>query len=507
MDSYKTRYAAAVRARPPIRLGLLLAALSVVVALVLSQLQEWLISWDGIWIVGVGALLLTTLYLSAWTTAEGDSSRPSFKPVLVIWAFLLISEEAFSRGGGDAEGALQGHFSVAAYGEVSLWILAFLVLFVLSLKAPPYLRYMFSGQYKWLSIFGLLCLLSAVYSPRPLYSEAWAFKLCLVISVLGMCSRLIRDEDDILAFVRATFWVCFVVVVVSVWNAFADPSAGFEGGRLGDSPTSLSVIAGLVLVLSFTLRFSATPGWRVICSIASVIASAVMILAGGKAGIVGGFLSAILFFLIKRKLGSVIALLGGMVGLGVVLLLLSGSLQSYFNRYAESGQVDTFTGRTDLWVAALPAIRQSLVLGHGYMASKFVSIQLEGVRWEASHLHNAFLDVLYNNGLVGLVLILSMHAIIIKNLLRVIRHPGAPRELYEIAVGFLAVYANLLINAFFNATIGGRPSALFMIFLALFVLSERLGKRLTQRSACRAQPDKTGRPAWGLDHPNCVAHT
>jgi len=38
----------------------------------------------------------------------------------------------------------------------------------------------------------------------------------------------------------------------------------------------------------------------------------------------------------------------------------------------------------------------------------------EGVRWEASHLHNAFLDVLYNNGLVGLVLILSMHAIIIK---------------------------------------------------------------------------------------------
>jgi len=322
-----------------------------------------------------------------------------------------------------------------------------------------------------------------------------------------MCSTLIRDTRDILAFVRTTFWACSVLLVVPVWNAFADPTTGFEGGRLGDSPTSLSVIAGLLLVFSLTLRFSATLGWRIICSIFSVIALAVMFLAGGKAGIVGGFLSVILLLLMKRKLGSAITLLGGMVGLGILLLSLSGSLLSYFNRYAESGQVDTFTGRTDLWIAALPAIRQNLVLGHGYMASKFVSIQLEGVRWEAGHLHNGFVDVLYNNGLVGLVLILFMNAMIIKNLLRGNKHPGAPRELYEIAVGLLAIYANLLINAFFNATIGGRPSALFMIFLAVFVVSESLGKQLTQNSVRSAQLEKITRSAEGLKHTNSVAYT
>ena len=105
----------------------------------------------------------------------------------------------------------------------------------------------------------------------------------------------------------------------------------------------------------------------------------------------------------------------------------------------------------------------------------------------------AFLEVLYNNGIVGLVLILFMHAAIIKNLLRVVRQPGAPHELYEIAVGFLAVYANLLINSFFNATIGGRPSTLFMIFLALFVLSGNLREGLTRSSACHTQPNRTAR--------------
>ena len=212
-----------------------------------------------------------------------------------------------------------------------------------------------------------------------------------------------------------------------------------------------------------------------------------MLLAGGKAGIVGGVLSVMLFFLLKKKVGSALLSIVAIVVLGFVLLSVVAPLRGYVDSYAEEGQADNLTGRTDLWVAAIPLIRQSPIFGQGYMASKFVSLEVEGVRWDASHLHNSFLEVLYNNGIVGLVLILFMHAAIIKNLLHVIRQPGAPRELYEIAVGFLAVYANLLINSFFNATIGGRPSTLFMIFLALFVLSESLRKGLPKMLAAHNQ--------------------
>jgi O-antigen ligase len=288
--------------------------------------------------------------------------------------------------------------------------------------------------------------------------------------------------------------------VTAIYRALADPSIGFEKERLGQSPTSLSVIAGIMLVVSLTLRSLGISLWPMIVG---VIASAVMILAGGKAGIVSGVLSATLFYLLKKKLGSALAFLCGIVCLGFVLLLVSTPLNSYFEKYAESGQSNSLSGRTDMWQAALPAIRHNLVLGRGYMASRFASLEIGrfDLGWEADHMHNAFLDVLYNNGLVGLVLLGIVHALTVKNLLQVIRYLAVSREVREIAVASLAIYANLLINAFFNAIIGGRPSALFMIFLALFMLSGSL-KRLTQSSAWPPRP--SGGHASG-DTPTMVA--
>jgi O-antigen ligase len=478
---------------------------TVVAAFALNWRQDLSVSFEGIWIALVGATLVVAVGVLSTSAKQQGHYRASLKPALVIWIFLLISEDLFSRGGGDAESAFQERFSVAVYGEVSLWILALLMLLVLSVKGPPYLSYLLSGQYKFLSIFGFLCLLSAVYSPRPLFSAVWAFKFCLVILLLGICSGLINDSADLTAFVRATFWACFILVDVAVWKAFADPSTGFEGGRLGESPTSLSVIAGILLPLSFTLRLSAAPGLRVIYTIAAVIGSVVMILSGGKAGIVGGLLSTVLFFSVKKKFGSALAMLSAIVGLGVGLLLISAPLQSYFDTYATTTQADSLTGRTDLWAAALPAIGQSLFLGHGYMASKFVSIQLEGVRWEASHLHNAFLEVLYNNGIFGLVLFSYINVLIIKNLLNTIKHFDYRSEIREIAAGFFALYANLLVNAFFNAIIGGRPGSLFMIFLAIFVVSDRIQKHFPPRNVFRAQSAELGTPGWSPDYPNSAA--
>ena len=487
VTSYNAREAITARAKPPIRLGLLLIALSAGTLFVLSSVPASMNSWDVIRLGAVVLSLVLALYLALASTAASNApTRIGFRCALVIWMFLLLSEELFRRTEGDLQSALNEQFSVGAYGEISLWILSFLALLVLSVRSPKYLHSMISTRYKWLLRFGALCLLSAVYSPQPSFSIAWAFKLCLVILLLGICSVLIRDERHIIAFLRATLWACSVYVVAEVYRALTDPSVAFHHGRLGVSPTSLSVVAGVGLILSLTLCSLAASAWLLLFAIT---ASMAMILSGGKAGIVGGLLSATLFYLIKKKTGSAVALLSGLVGLAVALYI-GTPLKSYFDTYAESGQVNTLTDRTDYWRAGLTAIRQSPVLGHGYMASRFISA---GAGFEAAyytrdpgglgHLHNAFLDVLYNDGLIGLGLVLVVHTIVIRNLLRVIRCPGAPRGLYDIAAGSLAVYVNLLINALFNSTIGGRPSTLFMLFLALFVLSESVRTILAQTMA------------------------
>ena len=469
-----------------IRVGLLSVTLAIVGALMLGSLPESLISWDVIPVAAVIFSLMVSLYWALGAaTASNDSTRISFRCALVIWMFLLVSEELFSRSSGDLQSLLQEQFSVAAYGELSLWIVAFLVLLIVFLRSPRYLLHMFSARYQWVSVLSVLFVLSTAQSPRPLYSIAWAFKLCLVVLLLAMCSASIRDSRDLMAFLRATLWACLFYLVIEVYRGFADPSSAFEGGRFGQSSNSLSVIAGTVLILSLALGPVIGSVWSVIFSI---FASTIMILAGGKAGIVGGALAATLFYLTKKKVVSAVTLLIGLTCLGVALYIFT-PLGSYFDTYAQEGGADTLSGRTDLWVAALPLVRQHAVLGHGYLASRFAAPQLDwklGVRWEADHMHNAFLDVLYNNGLIGLGLMLILHAIIIRNLLGVIRYPAAPRELYDFAAGSLAVYVNLLINAFFNSTIGGRPSTLFMLFLALFVVSENLRRGLTKSFICRS---------------------
>ncbi|MGH9328220.1 MAG: O-antigen ligase family protein [Terriglobia bacterium] len=486
----ETHHGAITSHRLAIHAAIVLAGVACVSAVVLTVLPGWMTTWEGIFAAVVGIVFVGALALALfWRAPYMDLTASFFRAALVIWAFLLISGELFSRVRGTAESAVEGMFSSAAYGELGLWVLCFLLLLFFSLRSRGYLHRLSSGQYKWLSGFAVVCVLSSLYSPRPAFSLAWAFKLCLVIAVLAMCSLFIRNQRDVVAFLRVTVLACLFIIASEVCRAVVDPSVAFEKGRMGLSPDSLSVTAGIVLILCLTLRAFSRSVWPVIAGIA---ASVVMIVSAGKAGIIGGIVSAALFFLMKKKVGSALAMLAGLVVLGVSLVLISAPLKSYLAKYTKAGQASSLTGRTELWNAALPAIWERPIRGHGYMGSKFASLSLQRFGWEADHMHNAFLDVLYNNGLIGLVFILMMHIIIVINLLQVMRRPGAPPGLRELAVGLLAVYADLLINAFFDSIIGSRPETLFMLFLAVFAMSGILREGINQRVAWPAKPVRWG---------------
>jgi O-antigen ligase len=453
---------------------------------ILWLLSDELTSWDGIQTAVVALLLLISVFVAETSTPPtNDPTRASFRCALVLWVALFISEELFNRSGGNADSAMHGRFSASAYGELTLWVLVFAIVVMLTLRSPSYLTSITSSKHKWFCLFVVFCIGSSLYAPRLSFSIAWAFKLFVITLVLTMCARFIRDERDLLAFVRATFWGCAFLICSAIYTAIADPSIGFEDGRLGQSPTSLSVQAGALLALALTLRPLGVSAWATPFTAISAI---VMILGGGKAGIVGGVMSATLIYGLKKQLGSALALLSGLAGLGVILLLASSGLNSYFHNYADAGLGSNLTGRTGIWDAAIPAIQNRLLLGHGYMASRFVSYEIgstgEGM-WEADHMHNAFLDVLYNSGVIGFSMFLMMHVIIIRALVQVIRKNSSTQAddgvFQGIAAGALAIYTNLIINAFFNAIIGGRPSSLYMLFMAIFVLAHTLQRLQLRR--------------------------
>jgi O-antigen ligase len=116
---------------------------------------------------------------------------------------------------------------------------------------------------------------------------------------------------------------------------------------------------------------------------------------------------------------------------------------------------------------------QHPIVGHGYLASRFVAQEVEMPWTEAGHMHNGFLEALYNNGLVGLLILVGIHFVIVKNLWRALK--DAPnRSSHLLAVGSSAIYINLLVNGLFNASFGGRASTPFMLLLGLVVVSEVL---------------------------------
>jgi O-antigen ligase len=471
---------AAPKARPWLRTGLWLVAL-VAAFLAFAQFAagSQLLWNDSTLLVAAGILALGLFAALSRARAQGIDARRTFlKSVTMLLWFVLISEQVFVHNANSTASASKGSFGVEAFQEVAAWLLAGAVLFLLTLGRPQYLRKMFSGTYKWVTLFTLLAVASVPLSPSPSYSLAWAFKLVLTVFLLQACASSMEGNEDLVSFLYTFLAGIFVIIVLRLILAASAPEPFFRGGRLNDyaSPTGLSTLAGVLCLMSLTLFAIRKRGWLLFPIAFGML---VILLSGGKTGMVAGVFAAMLFFVLQKQVRYALGLLVVFLVIGGVLLATT-PLGKYFQDYENSGEASTITGRTDLWATIWPAVLEKPIVGHGYVASRFLSIDLDVVGWEPPHTHNSFLEPLYNNGIFGLLLVLIMNIVIVRNLVRVVRNP-ADQETFYLAAGAFSIYVCLFINGMLKVTFGGTPDSAFTTFLALFVVSVAL-----QKSAQRA---------------------
>jgi hypothetical protein len=466
----------------------IVAAICVVSAFLFGLVASELVTQEVVTVVVVAAVFFVLLGFTA-ARSRALSERPKWF-IFATWGLLLASEEIFSYIN-DATSTYESQFAFAAYAQAAVWLLAAVALLIFVMGNPGSLTGLFSGPYKWVSSFALVALLSVAYAPQIAFSLAWAFKLCLIVVVLQAISKQLLDLDDISAFMLATIAAyIFLVGAPSIRSLLPDPTGTYGQNefetRMREGPTGLSAAAGTFALLALTVY---TPGKKKGLLVLSVIGLAVMIIAGGKAAIVAGVLSGVLFFCLQKRLGATVGFIAGIVVIFWLALEFT-PLSKYMSAYTSSGQVTSLTGRTELWAFVWPSIKQRIIQGHGYVSSRFVSVALPGTPFQAGHMHNGFLEALYNNGLIGLVLIVMVHFVIVRNLYHVIRGEVSPRA-QRLAIGCAAIYSNLLINGMFNATFSGRAGAPFMMLLALVILSTRLAQELRQPVGLQRQV-----PAW-----------
>lgn len=463
-----------------------LIAISATAGLAIWVAPASVLSTDSVPVVVVATLfaLLLAVLLGSAITRNQPIKVMLYQLALLIWWVVLVCEVVFDRLG-DSIQSYQSHFSVEAYGEGIVWLLAFLVLAILSLRQPDYLRHAFSGSYKWITLFAVVSLVSVSYSTGKIYAGAWAFKLLLVTLLLQFGASMLGGLADIVTFLKVTLWAFVILTIVPAVEALSDSSTAFEGvgGRLNASPDALSLTAASLLLLSVIL-YSIEK--KRIMVFTGLIASTVMLMSLGKTAIIAAVFSVLLFFLLQKQVARSVAVLLAIAAVALVVLSVT-PVASHLRSYEGAA---TLTGRTVVWDAALGAMRQQWLLGHGYLSTYFSWSRNSGLLAGYTHLHNGFLEVAYNNGVVGLVILLMIHFVMLRNILRSIRDATAlraarPRDqraarAHLISVGSLALYVNLTINGLFNTTFGGKPTSPFMLFLALFVMVDLLRRYIAE---------------------------
>jgi exopolysaccharide production protein ExoQ len=488
----------------------MLGGTAVLAALGFALLPNALLSSGAIFIVAVVTLFVLLL---CWGLGSGIAGLAHaellvYRITLVIWWFLLACEVIFDHTG-DADNTYRGQFAIEAYGEGIVWVLAFTVLLVLLLRRPSFLAQLGTGSYKWAWLFTGVCLLSIAWSPGQLYAGAWGFKLLLVVFLLRMCTSTIRDLDGITSFLKVSFWAFAVLTIVPVVIAFSDPATAFDGvgGRLNANPDELSATAGSLLLLALTLHAIEK---RKIYLLGSILATVIMFLALGKAGIGAGVMGALFFFLLQKKVVRSLGLLSGVAAVGLLIVSVT-PLGNHLRGYQGAA---TLTGRTLIWTAGIDAVKQKPILGHGYLASYFFykNENIEDyVALQGMHLHNGFLDVAYNNGLLGLALLVSIHWVILRNLFGTLRSLTTLRSreptnkraatAHLLTIGLLATYINLFVAGLFNSSYGGRTMSPYMLFLALFMIAcqlPRLISEMTRGTLNHGNQTDADRPALAL---------
>ena len=176
---------------------------------------------------------------------------------------------------------------------------------------------------------------------------------------------------------------------------------------------------------------------------------------------------------------SVVAMVGGIV------VASDPDIGEHLRRYLEQDNAFTISGRIPLWQEASPYIAERWVVGHGYLSSRFFFLNTLSDHltflWSVSpptSLHSAYLDIAYNHGLIGLVLMFCINASAVLTFARLWQRRRFFSKPHRVAFAAAAsLYVGAILNGMAGVYFGGPPHKGFVIFLTSLTIGQMLLSR------------------------------
>lgn len=409
----------------------------------------------------------------------------------VLWALVFASALVFrQRSANEIE---SDALDAWALYRVALDFLVGIILFTrLALRRPPFLGSMFRGFVGIITVFGLVCMASSVWSVYPSWTLFKSGEYLVVIGLLAAILDTVGSVNEFKSLFNWT-WALYGFLLVSVcmgaiiWPQAAlypiglpkDASLGMRlsGVMPAQSSEGVGIYAAMIglvclcrlMPLERTKRGSA---WYFPILMASV---AMMVLSQTRMAI-GGFLLGVflILFISKRlRLGTVMTFVVG------PLLLLSGVgsvLWAFLRRGEDYQALSTLSSRLVWWKFAWERFLERPFTGYGaYAGERFAVMAKLGMGTTAS-LHSDYLGVLVGSSIWGLIPFIAAIIAVWWFLISFLRRTSGARPERQLAYEAIAVFALLTINSVLVPMFSWQAPLYFLVILgyAEFLRRRRL---------------------------------
>lgn len=318
------------------------------------------------------------------------------------------------------------------------------------------------------------CLLSASWSPEPALALQNAITLVLT-ALMGLYFGTRYSTEGILAI---SAWTLAVALVLSAFFIIVIPSWGtmqvihhgaWSGVFIHKNGLGAASVLGAILFgyMMGRARGNARRAWLGLLVLSVILAVGARSATALVALIAVGAASPLRGVIRLRGLDLIFALVV-LASVGLVAgIVFTASLHAILSAL---GKDLTITGRVELWKFALNSIMARPIGGYGF-DSFFLDPGPHGglklrfiIDWAAPHIHNSWIQVALDLGLVGLGLFIVFFGMIATRALRLVRFASAP--------AYRAITLILLVTAVYSVVetiFLKRNSYHFFLEVALFV--------------------------------------
>jgi O-antigen ligase len=286
--------------------------------------------------------------------------------------------------------------------------------------------------------FAIFAAGSCLWSAFPGASVRECFNL---FAILAIVSTLVCWYG-VVGFGRRAQVITAALMIASVLTALFIPRLGvhhsydliepLHAGRWRGIFRHKNELGGLAvtsIILSLRSIRNETTAWKAFFIVGRVAAVVCWIMARSADAWLGGMLAITFFAMMRNRLTANPFAIGLMLLCGGVLVeALSLSSEHVA---AALGRDPTFSGRTTVWILGRTMIHKHLLLGSGFATDGpvFGQFAKNSLFASAVDLHSGYLDVLFNVGLVGAVLmILAVAGAMLRGYTYVLKHSGEERD-------------------------------------------------------------------------------